>query len=168
MSCSVLRLLNLCAFFICLPSILSSIYSSIAASNPVDFLRLVANMSGTISLNTIPRNLIEESNKCKCVGNFGDIDWTFRCNDQVFCLSFFVRRISSVTGITTTSVNQTFKHYRGVTKAYTSSDFENGKWIRITQDVNGKCDQVSVSLFFSSLFICFISYERDMNYLKFF
>ena len=146
----------------------SSIYSLIATSNPVDFLRLGENMNGKINLNTIPRNLIEESNKCKCVGNFGDIDWTFRCNDQVFCLSFFVRRISSVTGITTTSVNQTFKHYRGVTKAYTSSDFENGKWIRITQDVNGKCDQVSVSLFFSSLFICFISYELDMNYLKFF
>ena len=120
-----------------------------AASEPTDFLRLSQNKTGTINVKTVVRSLVESRYNCKCIGHFGDIDWAFRCDNQLYCLSFFVRRNSTTAGsssTSTTSAIQTFKHFKGVTKSFTSSNFENGKWIRITQSIYGKCDQLSVSL----------------------
>ena len=117
-------------------------------------------MSGTIKLTTLPRNLIEQSNSCKCYGAFGDLEWAFRCDSQRYCLSFFVRRTSTTNdnSATSTAATMTFVHYSGVEKGFTSSNFENAKWIRITQDITGKCDQVSVSMNINSAI--YIKYKQ--------
>ena len=122
-------------------------------------------MSGTLKLTTLSRNLIEQSNSCKCYGAFGDLEWAFRCDSQRYCFSFFVRRTSTTNdnSATSTAVTETFKHYRGVEKAFTSSYFENAKWVRITQDITGKCDQVSVS---RNVKVISLQYSANQKFTK--
>ncbi|XP_066935781.1 uncharacterized protein DDB_G0290587-like [Clytia hemisphaerica] len=113
---------------------------------PSIFLRLGGAATGDVSTTTIPRNIVESSYNCQCNGIFGNIDWAALCQSQKYCLSFVVRRSSAIDSPTTTIATQTFTHYQGVSKSYTSTDFPKNKWLRITQDINGKCDQLTGKL----------------------